>query len=87
MKNRFLIALLSDLTANDTLSHRSVQMAPIRTGSHPACGRVVPALLAFLPLEELLAERLLQPTAFDSMVATLQNQVRCNAARRDSCRA
>jgi hypothetical protein len=22
-------------------------MAPIRTGSHPACGRVVPALLGF----------------------------------------
>jgi hypothetical protein len=55
-------------------------MAPIRTGSHPACGRVVPALLAFLPLEELLAERLLQLTAFDFIIATLHNQVRFNAA-------
>jgi hypothetical protein len=61
------------------------EMAAIRTGSHPACGRVVPALLGFLALEELLAERLLQPTAFDSIVTTLQNQVRFNAARRDSC--
>jgi hypothetical protein len=40
-----------------------------------------------LALEELLAERLLQATAFDSIIATLQNEVRFNAARRDSCRA
>ena len=32
-----------------TLSRRAIQMAPIRTGSHPACGRVVPAFLTVLP--------------------------------------
>ena len=32
-----------------TLSCRSIQMAPIRTGSHPACGRVVPAFFTVLP--------------------------------------
>jgi DDE domain len=32
-----------------TLSRRSIQMAPIRTGSHPACGRVVPAFFTVLP--------------------------------------
>jgi hypothetical protein len=32
-----------------TLSRRSIQMAPIRTGSHPACGRVVPAFFTILP--------------------------------------
>src|ERR1700751_4725075 len=32
-----------------TLSRRSVQMAPIRTGSHPACGRGVPAVFTVVP--------------------------------------
>ena len=58
-------------TTRATAPTTSTKIAQIRTGSHPACGRVVPALLAFLPLEELLAERLLQPTAFDSMAETV----------------
>ena len=31
------------------LSRRSVQMAPVRTGNHPACGRMVPAFFTVLP--------------------------------------
>src|SRR5262245_8656420 len=43
-----------------TLSRLSVQMAPIRTGSHLACGRMVLYLrfsLSYRDVEELLAER------------------------------
>src|SRR5260370_14408365 len=41
--------LISCLHVSRPINFRTVQVAPIRTGSHPACGRVVPAFCTVLP--------------------------------------
>ena len=68
----FKLDLLPEDTTEDRGGNRATWLPknPLRAGKRPA----------------FATERLLQPTAFDSMVATLQNQVRFNAARRDSRR-